>query len=556
MKTENENRICQNCKKEFVIEPDDFSFYEKMKVPAPEKCPQCRNQLRMLFRNFKTLYKRPSSKTGKMIVSMYSPDVPFPVYDIEEWWADDWDASSCAIDLDLSFPFIKQIGELANKVPRFAIMNTKSTNCEYSNITFKSNNCYLIFGCVEDENCDYGHIVWNSTDCVDNLYVYKCELCYECIDCLGSNRLLYSQECEACVDSIGLYDCRGCTNCIGCVGLRQQSYNIFNQPVTKEEYKKFLQEYPINKKENIEYIFNKREEMRKQKSARSVFGSHNNNVSGDHVYNAHNVHQSFDIKGGENSKYCFTSGKVVESYDISFNPNIEYSYQSLASLSSSNLVGVHLVNDSSHAYYSETCFNCKNLFGCFGLRNKQYCILNKQYTKEEYERLVPKIIENMKKSGDWGNFFPAWMSPFGYNESIVNEYMPLKKEEALALGFKWKDNIPSTTGKENCVYNELPNNAEEYNDEKLLPLILKCESCAKNYRFISREIAFYKRMKLALPSKCFNCRHAERMNKRNPRNLWEVNCAKCGTETLTSYKPEDQKIYKIYCEKCYQQEVY
>ena len=74
-----------------------------------------------------------------------------------------------------------------------------------------------------------------STDCVDNLYTHKSELCYECIDCRESNRLLYSQECESCVDSIGLYDCRGCTNCIGCVGLRQQSYQIFNQPVSKKE---------------------------------------------------------------------------------------------------------------------------------------------------------------------------------------------------------------------------------------------------------------------------------------------------------------------------------
>ena len=237
MSNKQEKRICQNCHGEFTIEPDDFGFYEKMKVPAPEKCPECRQQLRILHRNFKTLYKRPSSKSGKMIVSMYNPDVPFPVYDISEWWADDWEATSYAMDLDLSIPFIKQLGELFDKVPRFSIMNTKSTNCEYSNMTFGSNNCYLIFGCVEDENCDYGHIVWSCKDCTDNLYVYKSELCYECIDCIGSNKLLYSQECEACVDSVGLFDCRGCTDCIGCVGLRQQSYNIFNKKVTKEEYK-------------------------------------------------------------------------------------------------------------------------------------------------------------------------------------------------------------------------------------------------------------------------------------------------------------------------------
>jgi len=553
---EKENKKCKKCGNEFSIDENDHIFYNRMKVPVPELCPTCRQQQRMLFRNFKTLYKRPSSKSGKMIISMYNPDVPFPVWDISEWWADDWSASDYAIDLDLSIPFVKQLGELMNKVPHFAMMNTKSENCEYSNMTFGSKDCYLIFGCVEDENCDYGHIVWNSTDCIDNLYIYKCELCYECVDCLGSNRLYYSQECESCVDSVGLYDCRGCVNCVGCVGLRQQSYQIFNQQVSKEEYQKFINKYPIHSEANVIYILSKREELRKKMPARSVFGSHNNNVSGDHIYNAHNVEQSFDIKnGGENSRYCYTVKNPIESYDGSFSTGAEYSYQVLTAPFGSNLISAHLVFDSNYIYYSDTCYNCKNLFGCCGLRNKEYCILNKQYTKEEYEKLALQIIDNMKASSEWGNFFPIWMSPFGYNESIANEYMPLSKEEALVQGFNWRDDIPRTKGQENCSYEELPKNPEMYNDDGLLDKILKCESCGNNYRFISREIAFYKRMKLPIPPKCFNCRHQARMNARNPRILNEVKCFSCGQMTQTTYPKEKHNQYKIYCEECYKKEI-
>lgn len=112
-------------------------------------------------------------------------------------------------------------------------MNTNCENSEYSNFALRSKNCYLIFGCVEDENCDYGHIVWNSTDSSDSLYIFKSESCYECTDCLGCTKLYYGEECEACVDSIGLFDCRNCLNCIGCVGLVNKSYYIFNQQVTK-----------------------------------------------------------------------------------------------------------------------------------------------------------------------------------------------------------------------------------------------------------------------------------------------------------------------------------
>jgi len=553
---QSEIKQCNKCNTEFTVDQNDHIFYERMKVPVPELCPTCRQQQRMLFRNFKTLYKRPSSKSGKMIISMYNPDVLFPVWNIPEWWADDWDVTSYSMDLDLSIPFIKQVGELDNKVPRFSIMNTKSENCEYSNMTWRSKNCYLIFGCVEDENCDYGHIVWNCTDCSDNLYIYKCELCYECLDCLGSNKLLYSQECESCVDSIGLYDCRGCVNCIGCVGLRQQSYQIFNKQVSKEEYQKFLEKYPLNNEATMVYILSKREELRKKMPARGVFSSHNENVSGDHLYNAHNVHQSFDMRGGENSKYCYTSKNSIESYDLSFaGVRNEYSYQALTCGNNQNVIASQIMIDSSEMYYSQFCYNSRNCFGCFGLRNKEYCILNKKYSKEEYEKLVPQIIANMKKSGDWGNFFPIWMSPFGYNESIANEYMPLTKDEALSQGFKWRDDIPHTRGKENCSYEELPKNPEMYNDDGLLDKILKCESCGNNYKFISREIAFYKRMKLSIPPKCFNCRHQARMNARNPRILNEVKCASCGQITQTTYPKEKHSQYRIYCEECYKKEI-
>ena len=81
--------------------------------------------------------------------------------------------------------------------------------------------------------------------------------------------------------------------------------------------------------------------------------------------------------------------------------------------------------------YSFHCRNSSNLFACVSLRNKEYCILNKQYTKAEYETLVPKIIEHMKKTGEWGEFFPASISPFGYNETVAQEYFPLTREEAL-----------------------------------------------------------------------------------------------------------------------------
>ena len=560
MKSETKNtsagsvRVCQNCKKDFVIESDDFAFYEKMKVPAPEICPQCRQQLRMLFRNFKTLYKRPSSKSGDMIVSAYGPDALFPVYSVSEWWSDDWDPMTYGIDFDSQKPFFTQLARLSNTVPRVNVMNSETENCEYANQINQSKNCYLIFGGLNDEDCDYGHIVWNCRDSVDNLYLFKSESCYECVDCLESSKLFYSQECESCVDSIGLFDCRNCLNCIGCVGQINKSYNIFNKPVTKEEYKNFLSKYPLKEKSSIDYILKERDVLRTKIPQRAFFGSHNNNVSGNHIYNAHNVQYSFDIKSGEDSKFCFTVRKAIDSYDVSFTGDLSECYQVLTMLNSNRVIGSHEIVDSHDVCYSDNCHNCNNLFGCYGLRKKSYCILNKQYSKAEYEELKEKIIENLKKTSDWGLFFPKELSPFGYNEAIVNEYMPLNKEEALAQGFTWKDDIPSTKGQGTIEHENLPKNPEEYSDQ-LMNETLACTSCQKNFKLINREVNFYKRNKLPLPSQCFNCRHAGRMATRNPRNLWAGACANCGKHIETSYSPESQKKFKIYCEQCYNAEI-
>ena len=55
MEYKSQNVIYQNCKKEFTIEPEDFNFYEKIKVPAPTFCPKLyiNQALVTLFNSFK-----------------------------------------------------------------------------------------------------------------------------------------------------------------------------------------------------------------------------------------------------------------------------------------------------------------------------------------------------------------------------------------------------------------------------------------------------------------------------------------------------------------------
>ena len=120
----------------------------------------------------------------------------FPVYEMHEWWGDEWDALSYGIDLDFNLPIFEQLKKLHATVPRANVMVNQCENSDYSNFSVRSRNSYLVFGNVDNEDSSYGHIVWQSKDCWDCLYVYRSELCYECVDAIQCYDVAFSVDVE------------------------------------------------------------------------------------------------------------------------------------------------------------------------------------------------------------------------------------------------------------------------------------------------------------------------------------------------------------------------
>src|ERR1017187_10217579 len=94
-----EIRNCQNCKKNFTVESDDFNFYKKINVPAPTFCPECRLQRRFAQMVDINLFKRKCDLCGEEVICKYEPTAPFVVYCHQCWWSDNWD----------SFDFTKEV---------------------------------------------------------------------------------------------------------------------------------------------------------------------------------------------------------------------------------------------------------------------------------------------------------------------------------------------------------------------------------------------------------------------------------------------------------------
>ncbi len=542
---------CNQCNTSFEIRDTDRQFYETVGVPDPQMCPDCRMQRRMMFRNFFNLYHRKCDLTGKQVISMYDVDAPFPVYEMHEWWSDRWDGLSYGLEPDFTRPVFGQIKTLHNTVPRMNISNIQCENTDYCNFSFSSRNCYLVFGNVGNEDCFYGHIVWQSKNCFDCLYTYASQFCYECADCFQCHSLSFSLNCENCADSRFLRNCVGCRDCFGCVGLKDKQYHIFNKPYSKADYEAKIREFNSGNIQLIAIAQKKLQELIGQETVKSYHGYNCENVTGDYLYNCKNVFCSFDLKNCEDCAYSATLDRFNNSYDCNYSaPPSEWCCNCLT-CTGHGMKMCHSCVNSADLAYCDFCMGCKDCFGCAGLKNKRYCVFNKQYSKEEYLKLVPRLVESMKQSGDWGEFFPADFSPFVYNETIASEYYPLAKEEIESRGWRWKE-LEGQKNYKGPKY-QIPDDIRDVTDD-ICTKILVCEKTGKLFKIIPQELKFYREQNLPIPRRCPDERHKERMALRNPRKLWERKCGNCGTPIQTTYSPD--RLEKVYCEACYLKTVY
>ena len=219
---------------------------------------------------------------------------------------------------------------------------------------------------------------------------------------------------------------------------------------------------------------------------------------------------------------------------------------------SSNVIGSYWAENSSNIMYSFDLRNCQDCIGCDALRHGKYSIFNKEYSKEEYENLKEHIVKELTEKGIHGLMMPVEIAPFAYNETIAQDNMPLTKEEALAQGFRWEDDIQMTTRKETILPNQIPDHINDVKDE-ITKEVLRCIDCERNYKITEQELFFYHKMILPIPRKCFFCRHKDRIKKRGGFKFFTRDCSNCGEETYTNLTKEVAPI--MYCEKCYQKEI-
>lgn len=546
-------RQCKITGKDFFISDWEQEFLTKRGFPLPTLCIEERHRRRLAHRNERRLYNTKCSATGEPMISLYSPDKNLTVYSQDFWWSDKWDPRDYGRDFDFNKPFFEQFKELQQKVPRLSLANIKAENSKYCNNTISNKNCYLVFGADFNEDCLYNIFSFHSRDCCDSYWINRCELCYECTDCNDCYNCKFCAHAYNCKDSAFLYDCKGCSNCFGCMGLRNKKYHFFNKEYSKEEYEQKVSQYNLRTNNGIKQAKEDFLKFKLSQPHRHAFILNCENSDGNNIINAKNCTNCFDIEGpAEDMKDIILGAYKIN--DALSSSHFAHGAENIYELSSSTKVSncnFGIYNWQSHdSYYCETIIGgSHNLFGCCSMKKASYCILNKQYEKTEYFDLRNRIIEHMKTTGEWGEFFPMKNSLFAYNETIANDYSPLTKEEAQARGLKWKDEEI----KEKDSGDKVPDSIDE-TDNSIYNKKFVCAETGRPYKVIREEVKLYKKLGVPIPHLAPESRNIRRFNNRGPWKTWQRKCSKCQNKILTSFAPSRPEI--IYCEKCYLEEVY
>lgn len=553
------SKICEHCEQNFSISEGELTLYKKVGIELPILCLFCRVKLHLSFWPFGKFRKGKSDLSGENLITVLPENARYPIYTLHEWHSDKWGGRDYGVDYNPNISFFEQIKNLQEKVPRPHQDGTKNTACDWCDDVWESKNCYLSRSMLRCEDLLYSYRNLGVRNSIDVTICFDSEKCFDCGDCHNSYKLFYSRHSRDCIDSYFLYDCRNCQNCFMSWNLRNKSYCIENVQYTKEEYEEKLKSFKIGSYASIQSFKKSFEEIAQNEVIhRENFNLKAYNSEGNYLLNVKDCHNCNTISEAEDCYDCIRGAWLKSSIDVTGGQNVELSGNCSCCQRDVYALKYCLWSSSRYSEYLDLCIECEYCFGCVGLKKKKYCILNKQYTKEEYEILRNKIIDDMKKRGEYGKFFPYNMNTGPFNFSTAFFYFPeTTKKEILNLGGYWED--VDETHIDGMSTSELPDDIKDLSAHSgVIPDItttaLVCGETGWRFNITKNELNFYRANNIPLPRNHFDVRIKKQLKYLTILQSYLYKCFYCKKDINAYYLPE-WNYKNIACEECYKQNI-
>jgi hypothetical protein len=557
------DRVClwkgknPHCMGIFSITHKDIEFLKILNVLPPNYCPTCRRMKRLNHINLTNLFSIPCNKIGhnENLISVFPKECPFSVWDVDSFsQIDDYYMAKDFSEDKTPYENLLMMRSYF-PVPQFLNREPNVLNSPYSSGGRNLKNGYFCFGCYDTENVWYTNHTKTTKNIMDSRVVKNSEWVfngYFSEHLYKSSFIFFS---KSCIDSMFLYDCRNCINCFGCVNLRNKSHCIWNKQYTKEEYESFIKSnYPLS----IDFI---------NKSNKTFFdlvyslplnascNVNTQNSEGVLLQSSSDMFDVFDSFNSQNVRHSDGAISHKDSMDFLFsggNSHHLYMCTNVGSQSSNVKFSVSskFCSDSEFIFNSKNCSNC---FMCFGLQNKSYCILNKQYSKDEYFKKVDDIKSKMILLGEYNDGLGMEFSAQAYNFSIAQFSFPLTQKEILELGGYFAPN-PETNADNIKIISieDIPQTINKVNDD-ILDLAIMCPLAKRPYKITKSELSFLRHMGLPIPTLHPQERMRENFNRAPEGKIYNIKCESCFKDIKSIYNPENKLL--LYCENCYKREV-
>ncbi len=500
-----EQRICKITGRPFHVTEFEVDLLRKVgaannflsePLPLPDVYPTAVLRQMSPFGNQFYIYRDKSALSGKSQLSRYNPAFGYQITTSEEFWSEEVDNTAFGRPYDFMRPFFEQWDELMHRCYLLPLLNAQIENCEFANGCFNCKSCYLCFDTLESEDCLYCFACQKGLANFDCCHAGECRYCYSCSDVTNCYECQHCRDCYNCSNCFACRDCRSCTDCFGCIGLNNGKYLLFNEQLSKEEYARRLQGFRLEAPDSRAAMLAEAGQIQAARGHATNTCINCENCTGSYLRNSNNLFHCYNTL---NSKDCAFLLGGVQSRDhySGCAYNSELGYCSLNS-SSYNCHFSYCASHCNNCWYSYYLFNnCSDCFGCASLKKKNYCILNFQYGKKEYDALLPRIVEHMKSTGEWCEWFPVQVSTNTYQESWAHEYLEdIPEEEIHRRGYKI-GTVTHQAADANAVdVEKLP---QPIAAEMVLGKSIRCRVSGQAFSFQAAELEFYRKYSIPVP---------------------------------------------------------
>lgn len=549
-------RVCALMGEKWFMDEEEIGWYKKFNVPPSKYSPL--NRMRIMHGYFimYNIFYNKHADTGRQMMATIPPASGFRVLEDKEWYERDF--SEKGISLDINRSFFDQLYDLSLSVPLPAHDNIVPPENSIAFLSFGDQDSCLVMA----SRAKRSFVCSNAFDTEDSAEIImgtNVKESYQTINSSNLFRCKFVQDSRDCQNCYFLFDCRNCEFCFGATNQRHKKYLWFNEQLSKEEYERRLAGVDL-------LSFKIREEYRKRFAdfvqTQAVWPENSNlntqNSTGEYLEDTIDARECYHVRGGSRdidhvtwclgapSTACAYCGGATGSTDCYYSVGVTNCHRAFFNM--------NIVTNSQELEYCTRCFDCENCFGCVGLRRKKFCILNKQYSEDEYWKTLDALKCRLLESGEYGDIPGLRFSTQHW--SSLQDLFEIDKATALKLGGRDFDLVSQGADGQEIApeiilpLETIPDRLSSDDYENLPGKFYFDPLVGRRFSFMKPELAMYQKLEIAPPRQHPRTRLMETYKWLNKPEFINVVCKKCNKKLVVAknFAFPDRKIY---CHSCY-----